>query len=86
MGLGTEFPGRLPWAEESVRLWRAKQYHHLTPNQALTSPFLLAQSEFEALMSQIVISKGRGGRRKLPRVFTEHGAIMAATILNRPWR
>ena len=46
--------------------------------------FSLSRSEFESLMSQIVISKGRGGRRKLPRVFTEHGAIMAATILNSP--
>lgn len=27
---------------------------------------------------------GRGGRRYLPHVFTEHGAIMAATILNSP--
>src|SRR5713226_4081752 len=26
--------------------------------------------------------KGRGGRRKLPLVFTEHGAIMAANVLN----
>jgi len=33
-------------------------------------------------MSQIVISKGRGGRRKLPIVFTEHGAIMVANVLN----
>jgi len=37
-------------------------------------------------MSQIVTSNhGRGGRRKLPWVFTEHGAIMAATILNSPF-
>src|SRR5579862_4537030 len=43
--------------------------------------FVLTDREFAALMSQIVISKGRGGRRKLPRVFTEHGAIMAASIL-----
>ena len=27
---------------------------------------------------------GRGGRRYLPYVFTEHGAIMAATVLNSP--
>ena len=27
---------------------------------------------------------GRGGRRYAPRVFTEHGALMAATILNSP--
>ena len=35
------------------------------------------------LISQSVTSKqGRGGRRKLPLVFTEHGAIMAASVLN----
>ena len=44
--------------------------------------FILRKDEFAALISQFVTSKGRGGRRKLPRVFTEHGAIMAATILN----
>lgn len=26
-------------------------------------------------------SFGHGGRRKLPRVFTEHGALMASTVL-----
>ena len=36
-------------------------------------------------MSQSVTSKGgRGGRRKLPMVFTEHGAIMLASVLNSP--
>ena len=44
--------------------------------------FVLTRKEFSDLMFQIGTSKGRGGRRKLPRVFTEHGAIMAATILN----
>jgi hypothetical protein len=44
--------------------------------------FQLTKSEFEALRSQIVISKGRGGRRSLPYAFTEHGAIMAANLLN----
>jgi hypothetical protein len=39
------------------------------------------------LRSQIATSntlqpQGRGGRRYLPYAFTEHGAIMAATILN----
>ncbi|HYL19587.1 MAG TPA: ORF6N domain-containing protein [Burkholderiales bacterium] len=39
--------------------------------------------EYAALMSQFATSKpGRGGRRKLPLVFTEHGAIMAAAVLN----
>lgn len=45
--------------------------------------FQLTAKEDEALRSQIVISKkGRGGRRYLPYAFTEHGAIMAATVLN----
>ena len=30
----------------------------------------------------LVGKKGHGGRRKLPLVFTEHGAIMAANVLN----
>jgi len=42
--------------------------------------FQLGHEEFKALMSQFVTSnkgrKGRGGRRKLPWAFTEHGAIM----------
>jgi hypothetical protein len=45
--------------------------------------FQLTREEFTALISQFAISKkGRGGRRKLPWVFTEHGAIMAASVLN----
>lgn len=43
--------------------------------------FVLTCQELADLMFQIGRSKGRGGRRKVPRVFTEHGAIMAATIL-----
>jgi hypothetical protein len=47
--------------------------------------FRISAMEAETLMSQIATSKtGRGGRRKLPMVFTEHGAIMAATVLNSP--
>ena len=42
-------------------------------------------AEFAALTSQFAISKkGRGGRRTLPYGFTEHGAIMAANVLNSP--
>ncbi len=45
--------------------------------------FQLTAKEDGALRSQIVISKkGRGGRRYPPYAFTEHGAIMAATVLN----
>ena len=45
--------------------------------------FQLTKAEWESLRSQIVTSKnGRGGRRYYPRVFTEHGAIMLASVLN----
>ena len=38
---------------------------------------------FSALKSQIAMSKkGQGGRRTLPYAFSEHGAVMAANILN----
>jgi hypothetical protein len=47
--------------------------------------FVLTKEENLALTSQIARSKkGRGGRRTLPRAFTEHGAIMAANVLNSP--
>ncbi len=47
--------------------------------------FRLNVEEAAALRSQIVISKpGRGGRRYSPYAFTEHGALMAANILNSP--
>lgn len=45
--------------------------------------FQVTGKEHSALRSQIATSKnGRGGRRYLPYAFTEHGAIMAATVLN----
>ena len=43
--------------------------------------FQLRELEFENLKSQFATSSW-GGRRKLPLVFTEHGAIMAASVLN----
>lgn len=47
--------------------------------------FRLRKIEYEALMLQNATSKkGRGGRTKLPQVFTEHGAIMAANVLRSP--
>lgn len=44
--------------------------------------FQLTDQEIARLRSQFVISNGRGGRRYLPFAFTEHGALMAATVLN----
>lgn len=41
----------------------------------------LTEDEFRILMSQNVTSSW-GGRRKLPYAFTEHGAVMLASVLN----
>lgn len=47
--------------------------------------FRLDADEAAGLRSHFATSNpGRGGRRYAPYVFTEHGAIMAATILNSP--
>ena len=47
--------------------------------------FQLTEQELESLRSQIATSNaGRGGRRYLPYAFTEHGAVMLASVLNSP--
>jgi hypothetical protein len=46
--------------------------------------FQLTQQEFAMIRSQFATASGRGGRRHLPVVFTEHGAIMLASVLNSP--
>ena len=43
---------------------------------------LKSQIATSSLMSQSVTSSGHGGRRKLPWAFTEHGALMLASVLN----
>ena len=63
-----------------------KQFNRAVQRNAGRFPtefsFVLTRKELRDLRCQIGTSKGRGGHRYLPRVFTEHGAIMAATILN----
>src|SRR5438270_10698677 len=45
--------------------------------------FQLSEDEWKNLKYQIGTSSlGHGGRRSRPYVFTEHGAIMAANVLN----
>jgi ORF6N domain len=44
--------------------------------------FVLTREEFTNLISQNAISRSHGGRRTLPIAFTEHGAIMLASVLN----
>jgi hypothetical protein len=47
--------------------------------------FQLTPEELDNLKSQFATSSGQwGGRRKLPFAFTEHGALMAASVLNSP--
>ena len=47
--------------------------------------FQLTEEETKSLRSQSVTSnKSRGGRRYNPYVFTEHGAVMLASVLNSP--
>ena len=46
--------------------------------------FWLSAEEYTSLISQIAISKPgrRGGRRKLPYVFTKQGVAMLSSVLN----
>ena len=44
--------------------------------------FQLTQEEYEILKSQIATSRSWGGRRHPPNAFTEHGAVMLASVLN----
>jgi hypothetical protein len=46
--------------------------------------FQLTAEEAAAIVAQAATRPGRGGRRYLPRAFTEHGAIMAASLLDSP--
>jgi hypothetical protein len=47
--------------------------------------FQLSQQEFTDLMSQSATSNaGRGGRRKKPWAFTEHGVAMLSSVLRSP--
>ena len=43
--------------------------------------FRLNEKEFEVLMSQFATSK-KGGRRKLPYMFSEHGVLMLSSVLS----
>jgi hypothetical protein len=53
-------------------------------SQIVTSSLETPQKEYVAPNWSQIVTRSHGGRRKLPHAFTEHGAIMAATVLNRP--
>jgi len=44
--------------------------------------FQLEHQEFAILKSQFATSRSHGGKRKLPWVFTEHGVLQLASVLN----
>lgn len=46
--------------------------------------FRLMEAETLHLRSQFATTRQHGGRRTLPYAFTEHGAVMAASVLNTP--
>ena len=51
----------------------------------ISPDYRIAVQEAGLLRSQIATSKpGRGGRRFRPFAFTEHGAVMLASVLNTP--
>jgi len=75
-GLSNTFSWRSGHRERAV-----KRNAHRFPADFI---FRLTKEEDAALRCQIGTSNGRGGRRYLPYAFTEHGAIMAATVLNSP--
>ena len=65
--------------ETRVLLQAIKRNHIRFP---IDFVFQLTDMEAKSLTSQIVISKiGRGGRRHLPYVFTEHGVAMLSSVL-----
>ncbi len=46
--------------------------------------FRLSEDEFADLKFQLGISKAHGGLRHPPMMYTEHGAVMAATLMRSP--
>jgi hypothetical protein len=64
--------------EKEYELLRAQFANSNEETENLKSQFATS-----SLRSQTVISS-HGGRRKLPYVFTEHGTVMLASVLNSP--
>jgi hypothetical protein len=84
---------RVVLAKDLAELYGVTTYRlneQVTRNKARFPPdfmFQLTIQEVSALRSQsaILANKGRGKHPKyLPYAFTEHGAVMAATVLNSP--
>jgi hypothetical protein len=74
--------------EDLARLYRVqtKRLNEQVRRNASRFPsdfmFQLNSAELRDLRSQFATSRSWGGRRTLPFVFTEHGAVMLASVLN----
>ncbi len=83
---------RVSWVRLYVYGVTTKRFNEQVRRNAARFPadfsFLLEEQDFAILRSQFATSSfadaAHGGRRHLPRVFTDHGAIMAAMLLNSP--
>lgn len=56
----------------------------LNRSQIVTSSSEYADSKQDALNRSQIVTGSHGGRRTFPYAFTEHGALMAANVLNSP--
>jgi hypothetical protein len=72
---GDRFPG-----DFMIQL-TSKEWQNLK-SQIAISRLEVPQKENDAPNRPVKASRSHGGRRQLPFAFTEHGAIMAATVLN----
>ncbi len=61
----------------------SKEWNNLKSQVVTSSLEAIGNDEDKDNRPQIVTGS-HGGRRKLPHAFTEHGAIMAASVLNSP--
>jgi len=61
-----------------------KEAGNLISQSAISSAGAAGNEEDSSNSSQSAMTSRHGGRRKLPWAFTEHGCLMAATVLNSP--
>lgn len=63
-----------------------EEHARLISQFAISKPQTIDNQSTDMNSSQSAMSSrpGRGGLRKMPWAFTEHGALMAATVLNSP--
>jgi len=63
---------------------KREEHANLISQFAISSSEVVDRKEARDNSSQSAMSSRQGGRRTSPWVFTEHGCLMAATVLNSP--